>query len=194
MNEKTSKLIKISLLSAIAIILMYFEFPIIPAFSWLKIDLSDVPALIGAFGFGPIAGVLIELVKNLLIPLIKGSQTGLVGEFANFLVGAALVLPAGFIYNRNRSKRNAILGMVLGTVSIEIVGILANVYILLPAYGMKMDSAALMQYVTLGLLPFNGIKAVLVSVLTYILYKRVSVSVFKAEPNFGSPESKTKAM
>jgi riboflavin transporter FmnP len=194
MNEKTSKLVKISLLSAIAIILMYFEFPIIPAFSWLKIDLSDVPALIGAFGFGPIAGVLIELVKNLLIPLIKGSQTGLVGEFANFLVGAALVLPAGFIYNRNRSKRNAILGMVLGTVSIEIVGILANVYILLPAYGMKMDSAALMQYVTLGLLPFNGIKAVLVSVLTYILYKRVSVSVFKAEPNFGSPESKTKAM
>jgi riboflavin transporter FmnP len=190
MNEKTSKLIKISLLSAIAIILMYFEFPVVPAFSWLKIDLSDVPALIGAFGFGPIAGVLIELVKNLLIPLIKGSQTGLVGEFANFLVGAALVLPAGFIYNGNRSKRNAILGMVLGTVSIEIVGILANVYILLPAYGMKMDSAALIQYITLGLLPFNGIKAILVSVLTYVLYKKISVSVFKAEPNFGSPETR----
>jgi riboflavin transporter FmnP len=190
MNEKTSKLIKISLLSAIAIILMYFEFPVVPAFSWLKIDLSDVPALIGAFGFGPIAGVLIELVKNLLIPLIKGSQTGLVGEFANFLVGAALVLPAGFIYNGNRSKRNAILGMVLGTVSIEIVGILANVYILLPAYGMKMDSVALIQYITLGLLPFNGIKAILVSVLTYVLYKKISVSVFKAEPNFGSPETR----
>lgn len=60
MNEKTSKLIKISLLSAIAIILMYFDFPIIPAFPWLKIDLSDVPALLGAFGFGPVAGVIIE--------------------------------------------------------------------------------------------------------------------------------------
>ena len=64
MNNKTSKLIKISLLSAIALILMYFDFPVIPIFPWLKIDLSDVPALLGAFGFGPIVGILIELIKN----------------------------------------------------------------------------------------------------------------------------------
>lgn len=193
MNQKTSKLIKISLLSAIAIILMYFDFPIIPAFSWLKIDLSDVPALLGAFGFGPIAGVLIELIKNLLIPLIKGSQTGFVGETANFLFGVSLILPASFIYCRNRSKKNAILGMVLGGISMELIGVVANIYMLLPAYGMKMPADMLQNYVW-ALLAFNGIKAIMVSVLTYILYKKVSVAIFKAEPNFGSIENKTETI
>lgn len=186
MNERTSKLVKVSLLSAMALILMYIEFPVIPLFPWLKIDLSDVPALLATFGFGPLVGVVVELLKNILILLIKGTSSGFVGEFANFLVGAALILPAGIVYHRNKSKKTAVLGMILGAVFMEVGGILANVYILLPAYGMNMDSAALMQYITMGLLPFNGIKAVLVSVLTYLLYKRISVSVFKAEPNFGS--------
>ncbi len=186
MNERTSKLVKVSLLSAMALILMYIEFPVIPLFPWLKIDLSDVPALLATFGFGPLVGVVVELLKNILILLIKGTSSGFVGEFANFLVGAALILPAGIVYHRNKSKKTAVLGMILGAVFMEVGGILANVYILLPAYGMNMDSAALMQYITVGLLPFNGIKAVLVSVLTYLLYKRISVSVFKAEPNFGS--------
>lgn len=186
MNEKTSKLVKISLLSAMSLILMYIDFPVLPTFPWLRIDLSDVPALLGAFGFGPVVGVLIELLKNILILLVKGTSTGFVGEFANFLVGAALILPAGLVYHKKKSKKTAILGMIFGAISMEIVGILANVYILLPAYGMQMDSTALMQYITAGLLPFNGIKAVLVSVSTYVLYKRISVAVFKVEPNFGS--------
>jgi len=194
MNKNTNKMIKISLLSALSLILMYIDFPVIPIFPWLKIDLSDVPALLGAFGFGPLAGVLIELIKNMLIVLVKGTQTGLVGETANFLVGVALILPASFIYRRNKSKKSAILGMVLGAVCMEVVGIIANVYFLLPAYGMQMSPAESIKYITLGLLPFNGIKAVIVSVLTYILYKKVSVSIFKAEPNFGSPEKKTKTI
>ncbi|MFW2489912.1 ECF transporter S component [Clostridium chromiireducens] len=193
MNEKTSKLIKISLLSAIAIILMYLDFPIIPAFSWLKIDLSDVPALVGAFGFGPIAGVIIELIKNLLIPLIRGSQTGFVGETANFLFGASLILPASFIYYRNKSKKNAILGMIIGGVVMEIMGIVGNIYLLLPAYGMKMPADMLQSYIW-ALLAFNGVKAIMVSVLTYILYKKVSVSIFKTEPNFGGSGKKTKTV
>lgn len=95
MNNKTNKLIKISLLSAIALILMYFDFPVIPIFPWLKIDLSDIPALLGTFGFGPLAGVIIELMKNLLYFFIKGSSVA--GIMANFIVGSALVLPAGLI-------------------------------------------------------------------------------------------------
>lgn len=186
--EKTNKMIKISLLSAIAVILMYVDVPVIPPFPWLKMDLSDVPALIGAFGFGPIAGVIIELFKNILYILIKGSGTGFVGETANFLIGSALVLPAGIIYHRNKSKKNAILGMALGAISIEIVGILANVYFLLPAYGMHMSQAELIKYVTVGLLPLNGAKAMIVSIITYFLYKRVSVSIFKVESNFESPK------
>lgn len=194
MNNKTSKMVKISLLSAIALILMYIDFPVIPMFPWLKIDLSDVPALMAVFGFGPLAGVLIELIKNVMIVLIKGTQTGLIGETANFLVGVALILPAGLVYNKMKSKKTAILGMVLGAVSMEVVGILANVYFLLPAYGMQMSPAQSIQYITLGLLPFNGIKALIVSVVTYIVYKKVSVSIFKAEPNFGSVENRTKTI
>lgn len=182
MNKNTSKMIKISLLSALALILMYLDFPVIPIFPWLKIDLSDVPALLGAFGFGPIAGVLIELIKNILIVLIKGTNTGLVGETANFLVGVSLVLPASLIYYKNKSKRSAILGMILGAACMEIVGIIANVYFLLPAYGMQMSRAEALQYVTIGLLPFNGIKALMVSVITYVLYKKVSVAIFCEEP------------
>lgn len=184
MNNKTNKLIKISLLSAIALILMYFDFPVIPIFPWLKIDLSDIPALLGTFGFGPLAGVIIELMKNLLYFFIKGSSVA--GIMANFIVGSALVLPAGLIYHRKKSKKSAVLGMIAGLLVMEVAGILANVYILLPLYGMQMSSEELVKYVTVGLLPFNGIKALMVNVLTYFLYKRVSVSIFKTEPNLGT--------
>ena len=184
----TNRFIKLSLLSAIAVILMYIDFPVIPIFPWLKIDLSDVPALMGAFAFGPLAGVIIELMKNLLILIIKGTGTGFVGEFANFLVGVALVWPAALVYKKNKTKKTAILGMALGVLCIEVVGILANVYLLLPAYGMAMSKAELMQYVTVGLIPFNGIKSILVCGITYALYKKVSVSIFKVEPMLDKPK------
>ena len=184
----TNRFIQLSLLSAIAVILMYIDFPVIPIFPWLKIDLSDVPALMGAFAFGPLAGVIIELMKNLLILIIKGTGTGFVGEFANFLVGVALVWPAALVYKKNKTKKTAILGMVLGFLCIEVVGILANVYLLLPAYGMAMSKAELMQYVTVGLIPFNGIKSILVCGITYALYKKVSVSIFKVEPMLDKPK------
>ena len=193
-NQQTknlNKLIKIALLSAIAVVLMYFDFivPFIP-FSWLKIDLSDVPALMGAFAFGPMAGVVIELLKNILIVIVKGSETMLVGQLANFIVGCAFVVPAAWVYHRNKSKKTAILGMLLGTLSIEIVGILANIYILLPAFGMAMEKEELIKYVTIGLIPLNGLKSVLVSVITYTLYKRVSVSIFKEDSKFGKSENR----
>ncbi|EIF6152490.1 ECF transporter S component [Clostridium perfringens] len=184
----TNRFIKLSLLSAIAVILMYIDFPVIPIFPWLKIDLSDAPALMGAFAFGPLAGVIIELMKNLLILIVKGTGTGFVGELANFLVGVALVWPAALVYKKNKTKKTAILGMVLGVLCIEVVGILANVYLLLPAYGMAMSKAELMQYVTVGLIPFNGIKSILVCGITYALYKKVSVSIFKVEPMLDKPK------
>ncbi len=187
-NKNLNKLIKIALLSAIAVVLMYFDFviPFIP-FAWLKIDLSDVPALMGAFAFGPMTGVVIELLKNLLILVVKGSETMLVGQLANFIVGCAFVVPAAWVYHRNKSKKTALLGMVLGTLSIEVVGILANIYILLPVFGMgDMPREELIKYVTIGLIPLNGLKSVLVSVVTYVLYKRVSVSIFQVDSKFDS--------
>lgn len=181
MNTKTNKMIKIALLASMATVLMYFDFPVIPLFPWLKIDLSEVPALMGGFAFGPLAGGLIVILKVALRFLIKGTETGGIGELANIIVGLSLVLPASFLYNRQRSKKTAILGMALGLVVMEVVGILANVYLLLPAYGMPMETAELLQYVVVGLVPFNGLKALSVSIITYLLYKRVSVAIFKQE-------------
>lgn len=186
-NKNLNKFIKISLLGAIAVVLMYFDFPIpfLP-FPWLKIDLSDVPALMGAFAFGPMAGIVIELLKNLLILIVKGTGTGFVGEMANFIVGVSLVAPAAWVYHRNKSKKTALLGMVFGTICMEIIAIIANVYFLLPAYGMRMAPNEIVQYVTIGLLPFNGIKAIMVSGITYVLYKKVSLAIFKVDSKFDS--------
>ncbi|MPQ43562.1 ECF transporter S component [Clostridium tarantellae] len=184
--------IKVSLLSAIAFILMYIDFPVIPIFPWLKIDLSDVPALMGAFAFGPLTGIVIEAVKNLMIIVLKGTQTGFVGEIANFIIGVSMILPASMLYNRCKTKKNAIIGMVSGIVIMEVIGILANVYFLLPAHGMQMAPAELMKYVTVGLIPFNGIKGVLVSVVTYLLYKKISVAIFKVEPMLDSKKLQNK--
>lgn len=187
-EKNLNRMIKISLLSAIAFVLMYVDIPLIPAFPWLKMDLSDVPALMGAFAFGPLTGVLIELLKNVLIILFKGTSTGLVGELGNFLVGGSLILPAAIIYHRNKSKKAAIVGMITGFISIEIVGILVNAYLLLPAFGMHMSASELMNYIVFGLLPFNGLKSILVSVVTFLLYKRLSVALFKVEPMLGEPK------
>lgn len=185
-NQNLSKMIKVSLLVAIAVILMYFDFPVIPLFPWLKVDLSEVPALMGGFAYGPITGGVIVVLKVLLRFLIKGTETGFIGELANIIVGVALVMPAAWIYNKNKSKKTAIMGMVVGGIVMELLGIVSNIYLLLPAYGIRMNPAELKQYVTVGILPFNGVKALIVGIITYVLYKKVSLAIFKVDSKFGS--------
>jgi len=179
---------KISILSVIAFILMQIEFPI-PIFpSFLKIDLSDLPALIGGFALGPIVGILIELFKNLM-HLIQTSTSG-VGELANFLVGIALVVPASFIYSKDKTKKNAIIGLFVGTISMGIVGGLANYYILLPFYGnvLKFPIEAIVEMGSIinsnivdlnslifyAIIPFNILKGIVLSIITMLVYKRIS--------------------
>ena len=181
-NKKLSIYIKIAVLSAIAFILMLLDFPIVPAFPWLKLDVSDIAALMGGFAFGPVAGVIVELLKNLLFILFRGTSTGGVGELANFLIGISFVVPASLIYHRNKTKKSAIIGMIVGTISIIIVGILANIYILLPLFNMHLSGAELRSYIFVGLIPLNGIKGILNSVVTLILYKKLSTTIFKVQP------------
>ncbi len=189
-SKKLSINIKIGILSAIAFILMMFEVPIVPAFPWLQVDLSDVPALIGAFAFGPVAGVVIELLKNVLKMLLMGTSTGGVGELANFLIGIAFVVPAAIVYKKGNTKKLAIVGMLVGTVAIVLMGILANIFILLPLYGMKMTATQLTSYIIAGIIPVNIIKAVLDSVVTYILYKKLATTMFKVAPMENSTNRK----
>lgn len=129
---------------AAAVVLMFFDIPLPFAPSFYKIDLSEVPVLIGAFAMGPLAGAAIELIKILLNLVMKGSTTAGVGEVANFLIGCAYVMPAAWIYKTQKTKKNAMIGMAVGTVFLAAAGGLLNAFVLLPAYaaafGMPMDA------------------------------------------------------
>jgi Predicted membrane protein len=189
-NGKLNRLVKMSLLGVIGFLLMFIEvpIPIFPAF--LKIDISDLPALIGAFALGPAAGVGIELLKNILHGIFKGAETAFIGELANFVVGSVLVFSAGYVYNKNKSKNAAILGLVVGTLVMTVVASVFNYFVLLPLYekvlhfpisaivamGSKVNSNIkdLNSLIVWSIAPFNLIKGVVVSVLTMAAYKSVS--------------------
>lgn len=187
---KTRNMVSIAMLSAVAVVLMLFEFPLpfLPPF--YKIDASELPVIIGAFAMGPWAGALIELIKILLNLLLDGTTTAFVGEFANFLIGCSYVVPASLVYYYRKSKKNALLGLVLGTFTCAVVGCLLNAYLLLPAYSkafhMEIDALIAMgtaankavdsmfTFVLFATAPLNILKCGLVSVFTMLIYKPIS--------------------
>lgn len=179
-------MVSAAMLSAMAAVLMMFDFPL-PFFpSFLKLDLSDLPALFGSFMFGPFVGSVIELIKNLVH--LTRTQTGGVGELANFIIGAALVIPAGIVYKRRKTQGGALIGMGIGIALMAFAGALANYFILIPFYGnfMPMDSiinmcAAIIpaidsieKVVLLSIVPFNIFKGAIICLVTYFTYKRLS--------------------
>ena len=105
-SKKLNKMIKIALLATIAVVLMFIEFPMTP-FPWLQIDLSEVPALMGGFAFGPMAGVIIIILKNILYVLFKGTSSGFVGQIANIIIGVSLILPATILYKRKKTTSSS---------------------------------------------------------------------------------------
>lgn len=173
-NKNLNDLVKISLLGVMGFILMFLEFPLPFLPPYLKIDLGDLPALIGTFALGPVAGVLVELIKNLLHGLY-GSSSMFVGELANFTVGSLMCVTAGLFYKKKKTRGFAILGLSLGTIIMTIGAVLFNYYIFLPLYGIK-DAFPALVY---GIIPFNLIKGALVSVITFVIYKSVSPILHK---------------
>jgi riboflavin transporter len=188
-NNKLNTSIKISLLGCIAFLLMYIEIPL-PIFpSFLRIDIGDLPALIGAFAFGPMAGVLIELVKNVLYAIFKGN-TALIGETANFIIGSVLVFSAGIMYKRNKNKKGALLGLLVGGLAMTLAGAILNYFVFLPLYetilGFKISAVVgmgaalnhnikdLNTFIIWVIIPYNLIKVIVVSVVTLAVYKSVS--------------------
>lgn len=189
-SMKTKWLVKVGMLSAVAFLLQLLEFPlgIFPAF--LQIDFSDVPALLAGFSLGPAAGVVVELIKNILHLILKNSGTGGVGELANFLIGSAIVIPAALLYKRKHTRSMALYGLIAGTLVMTFVGVLANLYILIPfyssAFGMPIEAIVAMgtevnsavvdlkTLVLYGIVPFNLLKGVIVSLVTVLIYKRLS--------------------
>ena len=189
-NTSLKYIAKIGILAAVASILMLFELPLWFAPPFYELDFSELPILIGGFALGPVAAVLMELLKNLLNILINGTDTAFVGEFANFVTGCAFVLPAALMYRYRKTLKHAILGLVLGTVCLITVGSLMNYFVLIPAfsslYGLSIDAIVAMgtkvnasitdlkSLIVFAVGPFNLIKAVSCSALTLLLYKRLS--------------------
>lgn len=181
---------KIAILSAIAFVLMFFDFPLPFAPAFYQFDFSEIAVLVGAFAMGPAEGVIIEAMKIVLNLIFTGSDTAFVGEFANFLIGAAFVLPAAIIYKHHKTKKNAIIGMVTGTLVMALVGALLNYYVLLPMYSalyhLPMDTIVGMgtaiipaihnkaQFVLMATVPFNLFKGAVISCITAVLYKHIS--------------------
>ena len=123
-RNRTHKLTVTAMLSAVAFLLMFIEFPI-PALipSFVKMDISDLPELLAAFSLGPVYGVAVTFLKNLLFILIHGSSSAYVGELCNFLLGAVFSLTAGFLYQRKKSRRNALIGSIAGAALMAVASV-----------------------------------------------------------------------
>ena len=176
-----------AMLSAVAFALMFFEFSIpflVPSF--IQMDLSELPALIGACAMGPWYGVIICLIKNLIHLLI--TTTGGVGELSNFILGAAFVLPAGLIYQRKKTKKNAVIGSVLGAAFMALLSVASNYFIVYPVYTafLPMDTIlamyqeilpsadTLLKCLVIFNMPFTFVKGMLSVIITLLIYKHIS--------------------
>ncbi|MBR5248131.1 MAG: ECF transporter S component [Lachnospiraceae bacterium] len=188
----TRKMAMIGMFSAIATILHLFDFALPFAPPFYKLDFSELPILIGAFAFGPAAGVMMEFLKILLKLLIKGTSTAFVGDLANFVIGCSFILPASVIYAFGKKKRSAIVGCVVGTLILTVFGTAFNAVYLLPAFsalfGMPMESIlqagmavnplatgdSIVNFVMACVAPMNLIKGGFASIVTMLIYKPLS--------------------
>lgn len=175
-----------AMLSAVAFVLMFLDFnvPFMPSF--ISMDFSELPALIGAFAMGPWYGVIICLVKNLLHLLI--TTTGGVGELSNFILGAAFVMPAGLLYRHKKSKKNAIVGSILGAAFMAVLSVASNYFIVYPVYTafMPMDTIismyqeiysgadTLLKCLVIFNMPFTFVKGMCSVGITLLIYKHIS--------------------
>lgn len=176
----------VGMLSAVAAVLQYLEIPIFLMPSFIKFDFSDLPALIGAFAYGPVAGVLIELVKNLLHCAV--SQSATVGELANFILGASFCLVAGLVYKKKKTKKNALIGGILGAIVMGAISIPSNYFVVYPFYYNFMPEETVLAAYQLLLpgmksvfesllvfnLPFTVVKGLLCVAITMFIYKPLS--------------------
>ena len=187
----------VAIFAAMAGVLMLIEIPLPFAPAFYKIDLSELPVLICTFYLGPVAGVVTELMKVLLKLFLRGTTTAFVGDFANFAVGCSFVLPASAVYHARPSRRSALIGLAVGTLVMTIFGSAFNAIYLLPKfselYGMPLDAivgmgtkvnpriTSVSTLVLFAVVPFNLLKGAIDSLLTLLLYKRISPLLHKGD-------------
>lgn len=184
----TRNMVKISILAVISMVLMFFDISTWFAPPFLKLDISDLPALLGAFAMGPMAGVLVQLVKNLLNLFVEGSMTGGIGELSNFLVGSTMAYIAGFIYYKEKTFSRAIIGLGVGILVMTLVASLSNYFVVFPLYAKLMPLDQIIEMtaavnsrvvdfkslIIYAVVPFNILKGTVVSAVTILVYKKLS--------------------
>ena len=196
-QTKTRLIAGCGMLTAAAVVLQYLEFPLPFIPSFIKLDFSDLPALIGAFAYGPLAGVLITLLKNLIHLAV--SQSGFVGELSNFILGAVFAGVAGWLYQRNKTKKGALLGGAVGALAMAAVSFPSNLFIIYPLYYSILgfpEEAVLGMYQALlpsvksiaGALlifnvPFTLVKGLLCVGISMLIYKPLSVFLHGKKTN-----------
>ena len=177
-----------AILTAMAFILMYLEVPLPFMPPFLKFDFSEIPVLVGTFALGPVYGIIIELLKNLIH--LPWTGTMAIGEMSNFITGSIFVGTAGFIYTRKRTRKGAVISMIIATLALAVIAVPVNAFINLPLYasvlGMSMESIlgwtqtvnpaidSELKLLLLGFVPFNLFKGIVVSAITFCVYKPIS--------------------
>ena len=183
-------LTRIAILGTIGGILMIIDFPIFIAPSFYKLDIGDLPCLIGAFAMGPVSGLFIQIIKILVKLLFKPTSTAFVGEIAAFIFSSTYCLVASIIYQKNRNKRGANIAIIIGSLSMILVSAVVNYYFIIPFYSrlynmsleaiISLGSAifpiidSLFMFVICCVVPFNIVKVAIIDVLTMLLYKRIA--------------------
>lgn len=184
-KSNIAKMAIVGVLSAIAYLLMFMEFsvPLMPVF--IKMDLSDFPALIGSLAVGPAGGIIIALIKNLLHLTV--TSTGGVGELSNFILNAVFILPAGLLYKKKKSKKNACGGAVLGAILMALVSVVSNYFVVYPVYYNFMPAdtilaayqaifpgvKSILQSLIVFNMPFTFVKAMISVVITFLVYNHL---------------------
>ena len=190
-TRRTHKLTVTAMLSTVAFLLMFIEFPVpalIPAF--VKLDISDLPELLAAFSLGPLYGVLVTFLKNLLFVVLHGTSSAYVGELFNFIMGAVFSFSAGFLYQRNKSRKGALLGAVGGALLMAALSVPLNYFVVYPAYvvcyklpldaivgmyqAIRPSTDGLLECLLVFNMPFTFFKGVLDVALCFLIYKPLS--------------------
>ena len=184
--SKTRKLVGTAMLAAVSVVLMFLAFPVPLMPSFIKLDFAELPALIASYAYGPISGLAVCLVKN-LIALMKTSSGG-IGTLCNFLLGAAFVVPAGIVYKKKRSRSGALIGAIIGALTMTVLGLFFNYYIVYPMYTAFMPMEAIIgmyqainpkvqnlwQALIWFNVPFTFVKGAFSVLVTFIIYKPLS--------------------
>ncbi len=189
-NSKTRYIVNVAILSALAGVLMLIEFPLPIAPTFYKVDLSDVAVLIGGFALKAPAAIIISFMKVMISIILNGTSTAFVGEFAAFIMDSVFGFVASLIYQKEHTKKGAIKSLIFGTLALTIIGAFVNYYLMIPAYvkfmNIPLDAIlslgstvnknvnSLLTLIIFCTVPFNIVKGIIISIVTYLLYKRIS--------------------